>query len=204
MIHEQNVYKSTKKIGKYEEKLIHSLIRFFKSKGYVTIPHSRFNIAWGSILSDVDLLLIKDNLLTYIEVKSSRDNFAKAAEQVDRVKDYVDYAYVATDKNVKKPELGKVGFIHILGEDVKVIEKAKRFSQNPRFLSVATLKKKCLLKFFMGQSFIFKQISKYELAQNVYLRKICTRDVIREIVVCGELCNSSCPIMDKKSSTHNY
>jgi hypothetical protein len=195
MVLAQNVYKSTKRIGKYEEKIINTLTKHFQLKGYEAIPHSSLNIAWGSILSDVDLLLIKDNLLTYIEVKSSKDNFGKAEQQIDSVMDYVDYAYVATDRNVKNWELAKVGLIRVQGEKVNLIKRAKKFSKKPRFYSVATLKKKCLIRFFGMENRYIRAISKYELAQIVYTKKKCTRDILREIVVCGELCDSNCPIL---------
>ena len=113
MVLAQNIYKSTKRIGKYEEKIIQTLTNHFQLKGYEVVPHSSLNIAWGSILSDVDLLLIKDCRLTCVEVKSSRDNLGRAEQQIDRLMDYVDYAYVATDKHVKNWEMAKVGLIHI-------------------------------------------------------------------------------------------
>lgn len=157
------------------------------------------NIAWGSVLSDVDLLLIKDNLLTYVEVKSSRDNLGKAKQQIDRIVDYVDYSYVATDKNVKNWEMPEVGLIHIQGEKVTRIKRAKKFSKKPSFCSVATLKKKCLLRIFGAENRHLRAVNKYELAQLVYTKKNCTRDIIREIVTCGELCATNCPIEKKES-----
>ncbi|HDQ05645.1 MAG TPA: hypothetical protein ENN36_02840 [Candidatus Bathyarchaeota archaeon] len=198
MVLAQNVYKSTKRIGKYEEKIIQTLTKHFQLKGYETIPHSSLNIAWGSILSDVDLLLIKGNQLIYIEVKSSRDSLGKAAQQIDRITDYVDYAYVATDRNVKNWEMPEVGLIHVQGEKVTLIKRAKKFSKEPRFYSVATLKKKCLIRLFGAENRYLMAVNKYELAQLVYTKKKCTRDVLREIVTCGELCATNCPIEKKE------
>lgn len=194
MILAQNICMSTKHMGKYEEKIIRILAEYFQREGYEVVPHSSLNIAWGSILSDIDLLLIKDHLLTYIEVKSSRDNLARAKKQIDRVMDYVDYAYVATEKNVTNWEMAKVGLIHIQDERVFLVKKGKKFRNKPRFYSVVTLKKKCLARFFGTDNRRLMMVNTYELAQNVHAKKECTRDILKEIVTCGELCLTCCPI----------
>lgn len=198
MILTQNIYKSTKHIGKYEEKIIQTLSEHFQLKGYEVVPHSSLNIAWGSVISDVDLLLIKNQLLTFIEVKSSKDKLARAKRQIDRVMDYVDYAYVATEKHVKDWELVNVGLIHVQDGTVTLFKNPRKFSKKPRFYSVATLKKKCLARFFGIDNRYIMSVSKYELAQHVYTKRKCARSVLREIVTCGELCATNCPIAKER------
>ena len=202
MVIVQNIYKSTKHIGKYEEQIIKILTKHFLNSGYEVVPHSSLNIAWGSVLSDVDLLLLKDQSLTYVEVKSSRDNISRAKHQIERIMDYVDYAYVATDKHVTDFEMDKAGLIIIQEETVHVLKKAKKFSNKPRFYSVVTLKKKCLSRFFGTDNRHLRLVSKYELAQHVYEKNgyMCTRNVLKEIVTCGDLCSSCCPIEQQKEN----
>jgi hypothetical protein len=195
MIIAENISKSTKRMGLYEEQIIRKLTDYFLKEGYDVIPHSSLNIAWGSVLSDIDLLLVKDQLLTYVEVKSSRDNLARAHKQIDRVMDYVDYAYVATDKKVRKWSSKNAGLIFVGSDKISMIKKGKRFKNKPRFYSVVTLKKKCLDRFFDNQCLIFE--NKYNLAEYVYAKKECNRPLLKEIVTCGYLCSSNCPLVRK-------
>jgi hypothetical protein len=199
MVMAQNIAKSTKRIGRYEEKIIQTLTKYFRINGYEVIPHSSLNIAWGSIVSDVDLLLLKDNILTYVEVKSSKDNLARAKQQIDRMMDYIDYAYVATDKQVKNWNMPNVGLIYVQEETVVIVKKAKKFSNKPKFYSIVALKKKCLAMFFGNNNRYIMLVNKYELAQHVYTKRKCTRACLKEIVTCGELCDANCPIAQMKS-----
>ncbi len=97
-----NILKSSKREGRHESVIIKKLAIFFENLGYQTIPHARFNIAWGNILSDVDLLVLKNDEIVAVEVKSSKDNLKRARKQIENIKDYVDYAYVATNYIPKK------------------------------------------------------------------------------------------------------
>ena len=199
MVMAQNIAKSTKRIGRYEEKIIQTLTKYFWINGYEVIPHSSLNIAWGSIVSDVDLLLLKDHILTYVEVKSSRDNLARAKQQIDRMMDYIDYAYVATDKQVKNWNMPNVGLIYVQEETVVIVKKAKKFSNKPKFYSIVALKKKCIAMFFGNNNRYIMLVNKYELAQHVYTKRKCTRACLKEIVTCGELCDVNCPIVQMES-----
>ena len=196
-----NIAKSKKKLGKYEKAIINRLKEYFLCQGYEVVPHSRLNIAWGSILSDVDLLLLKENLLTYIEVKSCRDKISRAPEQIERIKDFVDYAYVATERAVPSWSIPKVGLILVNGDNIDVIKVAKKFRNKPKFLSLLMLKKKCLATFFSVDINSLRQIDKYDLAQNVYTLKVfkCNREYLREIATCGENCSAFCPIKEQSS-----
>lgn len=197
MVLAQNIAKSTKHIGKYEERIIRTLSNYFHDNGYAVIPHSSLNIAWGSIVSDVDLLLLEDDALIYVEVKSSRDNLMRARQQIDRVMDYVDYAYVATDRKVKNWNIPKVGLIYVESETVTLVRKARRFSNKPRFYSIVALKKKCIARFFGNDNRHLMLVNKHELAQHVYSQRKCTREHLREIATCGELCASDCPVAQR-------
>lgn len=194
MIMAQNIAKSTKRIGKYEEKIVQTLTKYFQLNGYEVIPHSSLNIAWGCIVSDVDLLLLKDQVLTYVEVKSSRDNLARAKKQIDRMMDYIDYAYVATDKQVKNWNMPNVGLIYVQEKTVVLVKKAKKFSNKPKLYSIVALKKKCIAMFFGNNNRYIMLVNKCELAQHVYTKRKCTRACLKEIVTCGELCDVNCPI----------
>jgi len=196
MVRAQNINGSTKRIGKYEAKIIRSLTEYFRKKGYEVIPHARLNIAWGSILSDVDLLLLEESALTYVEVKSRRDKLPKALKQIDRVKDYVDYAYVATNKLVNDWDIPKVGLIFVQGDAVTFVRKSTRFTNRPRFSSIASLRKECLARFVRNGRTCRTYIYKYDLARYVYEFKKdeCTRECLKEIVTCGNTCDTNCPI----------
>ena len=194
MVMAQNIAKSTKRVGEYEERIIQILSEHFRQMGYEVIPHSSLNIAWGCIISDVDLLLLRNHILTYVEVKSSRDNIARAKQQIDRIMDYIDYAYVATDKQIKNWSMPNVGLIYVQEETVTLVKKAKKFSNKPKFYSVVALKKKCIARLFGDSSRCIMSINKYELAQHVYTKRKCTRACLKEIVTCGKLCISDCPI----------
>lgn len=193
-----NIAKSKKRLGKYEKTIINRLTEYFLCKGYEVVPHSRLNVAWGSILSDVDLLLLKDNLLTCVEVKSCRDKIGRAPEQIERIKDFVDYAYVATEREVPNWNIPKVGLILIQDDCINVVRVAEKFQNKPKFLSLLTLKKKCLGMFFSVDINSLRQIDKYDLAQNVYTLKAakCSRDYLREIATCGENCSVFCPMTE--------
>jgi hypothetical protein len=196
MVQAQNISSSTKHAGIYETGIINRLAGHFRDTGYDVIPHAQLNIAWGSILSEVDLLLVKRNALTYVEVKSRRDKFSKALRQIQRMKDYVDYAYVATDRVVNMRDLPNVGLIFVRSDQVTFLKEPKRFCSVPRFSSVVSLKKKCLLRLLGNGDTCPGNLGKYELAQYVLTtrRTECTRECIKEIVTCGETCDTTCPI----------
>jgi Holliday junction resolvase-like predicted endonuclease len=196
MVLGKNIRSSTKHLGSFESKIIRSLVHFFGLKGYEVVPHASLNIAWGSILSDIDLLLVKDGLLTYVEVKSRRDNLAKAIVQIEKVKDYFDYAFIATDRQIGDLDTSNIGLISVKGDKAKLIAKAGRFKNKPTFSSLISLKKKCLVKFVGNGGARPTHVSKYELARYVHEVRTseCTRKCLREIVTCGDTCDTHCPI----------
>ncbi len=196
MVHVTNISSSTKCVGKYEEKIIQCLAEHFRKKDYEVIPHARFNIAWGIIISDIDLLLLKGRVLIYVEVKSRRDKLQRAFQQIERVKDFVDYAYVATDKIVSDWDDPHVGLISVNGSLVTLVKETKQFKNSPSFSSIASLRKKCLLRFIENSHACSNYIYKYDLAQHIhnFMRDKCNRELLKEIVTCGNTCDTMCPI----------
>lgn len=184
MITEKTILKSKKRSGKYENIIIFELIDYFKKKGYAVIPHARFNIAWGSILSDIDILLIKNDILILIEVKSSRDNLLRAKKQISVIQDYVDFAYIATDYYPKKWPSTRAGHIVTKDGTVSILKEPTMLKRTPTLNSVMSLKKESLLK-LLGNSSNAKKISKYELASLVKQReKDNLKNHVKQIVTC--------------------
>jgi len=170
MIQPQYILKSTKKVGKYEEKIIEKLTVHFSKNGFHVIPHARFDLAWGSILSDIDILLIKNNKLYLVEVKSSRDNLERAKEQIKRIEGFVDFIYLATDYEPRRWPSRKTGKIIISEENVLVLKEAKSLTKNPDIHTLMKLKKESLEMLLDGSTSI-KNLSKYELASQILSTK---------------------------------
>ena len=183
MIHPQYILKSKKKIGKYEEVIIGQLSEFFTKDGFHVIPHARFDLAWGSILSDVDLLLIKNDTLILIEVKSSKDNLERAKKQISRIEDFVDLAYLATDYKPKKWPSNRAGRILVLDGNVTILKEPKPLKSIPKINTLMRLKKESLL-LLLGES-KSKNQTKYELATQIIKKNhINLKNQIKEIVTC--------------------
>ena len=196
MVQAQNINGSTKRLGRHEAKIIESLTQYFRIRGYEAIPHVRLNIAWGNILSEMDVLLLKSGVLTYVEVKSHRDRLSKALRQIDRLKDYVDYACVATNRLVTNWSIPDVGLISVNDDVVTLVRKPRQFRNAPSFSSVISLKKKCLARFLGNGHACRTYVNKYDLARYVYIvrKRECTRECLKEIVTCGNTCDTTCPI----------
>jgi len=199
----KNLNPSTKVQGKHELHLISVVTNFFRERNFDVVNHISFNIAWGRIISDLDILLIKNNEISYIEVKSKKDKIKKAYEQIERVKDYIDYAWIASDKRFNSISNGLVGYIEINNDETKIVKEPKRFISEPSFSSILSLKKKCLLKFDITNNLLYQNILKYDIAKKVYnMKNVCTRDCLKEIVTCGGNCDDKCPI-DTYVKNHN-
>jgi hypothetical protein len=197
MITAEKVSKSTKRIGRYEHEIIKKLEAHFIQQGYDVVPHASFNIAWGSIISDIDLLLIKDNLLTLIEVKSSHDNLRRAKKQVRNILDFVDFVYVATDYHPRKWYMKDIGFI-VVKEKIDMRREAKQITRTPSNSSIGSLKKICLSR-MMGFSSELqtKKLSKMDLVYQIQsIRTNGLKNELKEIITCGSTCKSSCPIWE--------
>ncbi len=190
-----NILRSSKRKGKHEVKIIIKLIPFFENKGYRVIPHARFNIAWGNILSDIDLLLIKDQHIGVVEVKSSKDNLSRATRQIDNIKDYVDFMYIATDYTPRKFLFKDVGLI-IVNQHVQIIKTSEAFAEKPRLFSINSIPKKCLCRIFDVKKIKYsKNSSKSKLARQILNNSQNNlKKELQQIVTCGLECDTQCPI----------
>jgi len=188
-----NVLKSSKREGRHESVIIKKLAVFFENLGYQAVPHARFNIAWGNILSDVDLLLLKNDEIVAVEVKSSKDNLKRARRQIENIKDYVDYAYVATNYVPRKFSLRNAGLIYVNGR-VVILKSPKLLSDSPRFYSLDSLPKKCLCRWAKTENQSYSNKSKSDLASHILNGSNGIKSKVKEIVTCGLNCDHGCPI----------
>lgn len=142
--------KSPKLNGKYEEKIISKVYDDFYNQGYEVRKHISLNIAWGSVLSEIDLIAIKDNLITIIEVKSKKDKIPHAKIQFDKIKQHTDYYIVASDEKIKDYALPyEIGIIYI-DKDYKLnsIRKPSLLKHEINKSSLKKLKKSDLIKIY--------------------------------------------------------
>jgi len=167
--------------------------------GYQAVPHARFNIAWGNILSDVDLLVLKNDEIIAVEVKSSKDNLKRARKQIENIKDYVDYAYVATNYIPRKFSLRNAGLIYVNG-NVVILKSPKLLSDNPRLYSLDSLPKKCLCRWAKTQNQSYSKKSKLDLASQI-MNTGELKSKLKEIVTCGLGCDCGCPIWSFEKNT---
>lgn len=167
MIQTANILKSKKRIGKYEKIIIEELNDHFLKLGYSVVPHARFDVAWGSIVSDIDLLMIKNNKLIMIEVKSSKDTLSRAKNQINAVEDFVDEAYVATNYLPRKWPSMKAGRIIVTSKGVEVIKEAKKLERRPKLNTLLSLRRESLLRLSSDTMIIHKNMKKYEIASQI-------------------------------------
>lgn len=181
-----NIKKSTKRIGKYEEVIISQLESYFIKQGYLTVPHARFDIAWGSIISDIDLLLVKDDKLILIEVKSSRDNLSRAKNQLREIEDFVDEFYLATDYFPRKwPNKKEAGRIIVQNGEVMIVKEAKSIDNMPKVRTLLSLRKESLSKLLDKPENETKKLTKSQLA-NMIMEKDPQqlKNQIKEVITC--------------------
>ncbi|MGY5150139.1 MAG: hypothetical protein ACW9W3_08745 [Candidatus Nitrosopumilus sp. bin_68KS] len=197
MIQSNNILKSSKLEGKFEAPIIKKLVEYFEDLGYDALPHARFNVSWGNILSDIDVLIIKDNVVGLIEVKSSRDNLKRARKQVDNIKDYVDFVYVATDYIPRKFPFRKIGWLYV-SESVSEMKKPYFFKSQPEYLSVDWIPKKCLSRMCAHKDLpCSSNTTKQVLVDNIMEESNSNlKEELKEIVTCGLNCETDCPIWE--------
>ena len=184
MINPKYILKSTKRLGKYETIIIDNLQKHFSKLGYHAIPHARFDIAWGSILSDLDLLLVKDDQLILVEVKSSKDNLARARKQIEAIEDFVDKVYIATDYEPKKWPSRKAGRIIVTENSINIIKEPKILDREPKLKTLLVLRKSSLSSLLMNFD-SENSLSKYQIARKI--QQSDTRNLkkdIKQIITC--------------------
>ena len=206
------VPRSAKREGRHEARIIERLVPFFEAAGYDAVPHARFNIAWGSILSDIDLLLVgrggsggaPRQAVAAVEVKSSRDDLRRAPAQVERLLDYADYAYVATDYVPRRFAVRGAGLIVVRGGRVDVVRSAPRAARRGErraAAAAAALPRKCLLRMAEARGMPASQAGrapKAQLARCVTAGRDATAvgDELAQVATCGGgcACESTCPV----------
>ena len=194
MMIQRTILKSSKKIGKYEAPIIKKLESFFQNQGFQVVPHARLNISWGNILSDIDLLLIKENKVGIVEVKSSHDNLKRAKKQISNIKDYVDFAYIATDFKPRKLPAPIAGWIFVKDE-VTIMKNPRIINKEPSHYSVDSLPKKCLERYLNQKNISPKGMSKYEITSNIMsLPTENLKEEVKSMATCGQECDTNCPI----------
>lgn len=186
--------KSCKAMGKYEAPLISNLCNHFVSSGFSAFPHVRLNVAWSSALSDIDALLIRDQTVVAIEVKSRQDNFSRAGYQLERLRDFVDYSYIAAEKIPHNFSDERFGLLLLNKGDIRIVKKAPALKYKPRIESLMALPRKCLVS-FLGPS-CPSRLTKHELATGI--ASAIDDDTIKKrmkaIVLCSGCVGKTCKI----------
>ena len=196
MIVQRTVLRSRKKIGKYESAIIGKLESFFQDKGFQVTSHARLNIAWGSIISDIDLLLIKEDKIGIVEVKSSHDNLKRAKKQISNILDYIDFAYIATDFQPKKLPISLAGWIFVENK-VTVMKFPQIICGEPSHHSVSSLPKKCLERYLDHKNISSKGMSKYKITNTILSASDgIFKDEVKSMATCGQECDTSCPVWE--------
>lgn len=194
MIVQRTILKSSKKIGKYESAIIEKLEPFFKNKDFQVMPHARLNISWGNIISDIDLLLIKEDKVGIVEVKSSHDNLKRARKQILDIKDYVDFAYIATDFKPRKLPISLAGWILVKNE-VTVMKLPQIICDRPSHYSIESLPKKCLQRYLDHRNISPKDMLKHEITNTILsTSKNNLKEEVKSMATCGQECDTNCPI----------
>jgi len=188
--------KSTKCIGKYEAPLINRICQHFDSLGFKTFPHVRFNIAWGSSLSDIDVIAMRNNVVTAVEIKSRKDKISRATSQLNAMLDYVDYTYLATDRPLRNWQHSKSGVLLVEQNEIRVVRRASKITNEPRLESLFALPKKCLLR-LLGVTQDSKLL-KYDIAERILavFDDETLRQCMKEIVLCQDCNENECPIIN--------
>jgi hypothetical protein len=183
---------STKVMHPFEQVVIERVCQHFRRLSYEAYAHVQLNVAWGPIISDVDVLLKKGDELTAIEVKSMHDELSRAKPQLDSIADYVDYAYVATDRLPRDWKDPRIGLLFVRQSEVRCLKRAKRLLDTPNVDSFFALRKNCLQR-LMGNDC---HQAKYALAVEASRSddKVIQRKHLKEIVTCSRKCDTSCPI----------
>jgi len=193
---ERSFLRSSKRIGKYEAPIIEKLEPFFQNQGFHVVPHARLNISWGNIISDIDLLLIKENKVGIVEVKSSHDNLKRAKKQISNIKDYVDFVYIATDFKPRKLPTPIAGWIFVKDE-VTVMKYPQTINKEPSHNSVGSLPKKCLERYLHHKNISSKGMSKYQITSSILSLPVKNlKDEVKSMATCGQECDVNCPIWE--------
>lgn len=182
--------KSSKKEGKYEKYLVEYTSTFFLKMNYEVKKHISLNFAWGSVLSEVDIIAFKNNNITIIEVKSKNDKITHAKNQFNKLKNFIDYFYVASNGNINNNNFGEdIGLIKI-NNDIKIIKPARLLNNKILCEDLLRLKKKCLIMLNNGE-----KGEKHLLKKDIVKRVLTKYDgnkikiKVKKIILCNYDCD---------------
>lgn len=185
-------------MGRYERELSGILTSYFESKGFKVYPHVQLNISWGSIISDVDLVAMRNDILIGVEVKSERDKFKNAFRQINKIRDFFDRVYIASDKPKEFLEENwqdkRIGLLLIKNGEVSE-RGGQLFQTKPRHSALVMLRKNCLLRLAKA-SRVNSNGNKSKLAFDILMgmRSEQLRIILKSIVTCERTCETVCPI----------
>jgi Holliday junction resolvase len=199
MIRSKNLRRSCKILGKYELPLMQMVAKFIELKGFSVIPHTRFNVAWSNMLSDVDVMMLKDGLIYVVEIKSHRDKLVRAFKQLDKIKDFVDFIYIATEKFPLTWDQKNIGLlvVNLETRSIKEINRPTRTRSAPRIETIRSFQRKCLVRTLSGSinGKHYKAPYKQQLAEMIQKNTDpILRSYLKEIATCGRDCKNNCPI----------
>jgi len=179
--------------GNHELPLIEVVAGYFRAQGHLVFPRASLNIAWGTVISDVDLLAAKGNDLIAIEIKSRQDNLGRVDKQIAALKPYVDYVYLATERHVRRSLDSSLGLLRVTEDQVHLIKKPRRINSKPTIGSLAKLRRVCLERIVKETG---AKLSKYDLVEEAYTLRFdpSFRQCLKEIVTCPRTCATDCPI----------
>ena len=164
--------KSPKREGKHESDIIPRVAQFFEDRGYLTRQHVCINLAWGRVLSEIDLVAIKNEEITIIEVKSKRDKVMRARKQLEKMRALSDYCFIATETPIQGFQFRvDTGILLVKGDNrVLVMREATRLNDPVTKDTLLRLKKECL-RDLSEETGISSKMSKNKIA-NLLLDKI--------------------------------
>lgn len=160
--------------------------------------HVQLNISWGNIISDIDLVVEGEDKLFGIEVKSHRDNLENLVTQIDRMYDFFNGVYVATDNPrwMSRKEFSdeRIGILIING--LQVAERACQFhASKPIFGIMIQLRKICLARLsgmINGKTVGDKNSLVSSILENTSPEHL--RTILKSIVMCERKCKECCPL----------
>lgn len=140
---------SPKKEGKFEKEIIPKFALFFQEKNYETKKHVSINLAWGKVVSEIDLIAIKNDEIIIIEVKSKKDKIFRAKNQLEKIRPLVDYCFIASDTLVEPEQIAlDTGILYLNDENIRLIRDAKRIYEPISKDFLLTLKKESLINIY--------------------------------------------------------
>jgi len=186
--------KSHKSEGKFEKEIVPKVARFFSDKGYDVKEHVSLNVAWGQALYEVDVVAIKDEEITLVEVKSKRDKISRAYDQIERLRSIIDYCFVASDASIRDSHFdGDIGIL-LVNNEVKIMRNARRVNVPITKGFLVKLKKKCLDRLY-NRNGLQKRVKKESLAGLILGKADADklRREVRKTVFCSQKCDE-CPL----------